>query len=220
MKYQESQTSCLFTLWSWLPTPSFDVPFEVTFILIFYLVNKIAQELVVSSVPTITTAILNWDSETSGWFMAGMGFSMLPVAMAISWLCKNREDRETLIVWSVACASFAIFLIDIPDVFDMVPIRYMIASVGLFASLNAVEGVIMSLLSKCISPAMARGTFNSGLLATEAGNIGRVIADMWLTYSASGFATDTMLNCLYIPTTFSLVVMLLAVYYRYEELAV
>ena len=46
------------------------------------------------------------------------------------------------------------------------PTQYVCGSVMIFVFLNALEGVIMSLLSKLVSPELARGTWNSGLLAT------------------------------------------------------
>lgn len=41
-------------------------------------------------------------------------------------------------------------------------VQYLLGSILLFAFLNAHEGVIMSLLSKLVSPELAKGTFNSG----------------------------------------------------------
>ena len=41
----------------------------------------------------------------------------------------------------------------------------------------------MSLLSKTIPKHWAKGLFNVGLLATEAGTLGRVFADVFITYS-------------------------------------
>lgn len=43
----------------------------------------------------------------------------------------------------------------------------------------------MSLLSKSVSKKMARGTFNSGLLATEAGTLGRAIGDLTVYFTLS-----------------------------------
>jgi hypothetical protein len=45
-------------------------------------------------------------------------------------------------------------------------LQYIIGSVLVFAFLNSLEGVIMSLLSKLVSPELAKGTFNSGSLTT------------------------------------------------------
>ena len=48
-----------------------------------------------------------------------------------------------------------------------------LASVLIYSSANALEGIVLSLFSKVISARLATGTFNSGFLATEAGTFGR-----------------------------------------------
>jgi hypothetical protein len=60
-------------------------------------------------------------------------------------------------------------------------LQYITGCVLLFISTNALEGPNMSLLSKTIPPSWSRGFFNVGLLATEAGTIGRAIGDAFLT---------------------------------------
>jgi hypothetical protein len=61
----------------------------------------------------------------------------------------------------------------------------------------------MSLLSKLISPELAKGTFNSGLLATEAGTFGRVLGDMSIVVFGGGLSSSPLLvNRLYLPLAF------------------
>lgn len=54
------------------------------------------------------------------------------------------------------------------------------------------------LLSKTIPPSLAKGILNAGLLATEAGTIGRVIGDIWFS-RATFMGLDHMLNKTFIP---------------------
>ena len=54
------------------------------------------------------------------------------------------------------------------------------------------------LLSKTIPPSLAKGILNAGLLATEAGTIGRVIGDIWFS-RATFMGLDHMLNRTFIP---------------------
>eukprot|EP00543_Licmophora_paradoxa_P004048 CAMPEP_0202450172 /NCGR_PEP_ID=MMETSP1360-20130828/8804_1 /ASSEMBLY_ACC=CAM_ASM_000848 /TAXON_ID=515479 /ORGANISM="Licmophora paradoxa, Strain CCMP2313" /LENGTH=83 /DNA_ID=CAMNT_0049068323 /DNA_START=266 /DNA_END=514 /DNA_ORIENTATION=+ len=56
----------------------------------------------------------------------------------------------------------------------------------------------MSLLSKTIPPIWAKGTFNSGLLATEAGTLGRAVGDFVIT-GAGLYGLDRMLNFTFGP---------------------
>jgi hypothetical protein len=63
--------------------------------------------------------------------------------------------------------------------------QYVLASVILFISATALEGPNMSLLSKTIPAEWSKGIFNVGLLATESGTFGRVLADVFLTFTGS-----------------------------------
>ena len=58
----------------------------------------------------------------------------------------------------------------------------------------------MSLLSKTVPTAWAKGTFNSGLLATEAGTFGRVIGDGFISVvSFLGSDDYDLVNSIFIP---------------------
>ena len=46
---------------------------EVAVILFIYLINKTGQEMIVSSVPCLSSQIFGWDSQRAGFFMATMG---------------------------------------------------------------------------------------------------------------------------------------------------
>lgn len=79
----------------------------------------------------------------------------------------------------------------------------------------------MSLLSKLVSPELAKGTFNSGLLATEAGTLGRVIGDMLISYFAV-MKSDAgeILNLLYAPLLVGVILCSLIICIYYERLSV
>lgn len=51
--------------------------------------------------------------------------------------------------------------------------RLSLASIVVYTTANALEGIVLSLFSKVISAKLATGVFNSGFLATEAGTFGR-----------------------------------------------
>ena len=78
---------------------------------------------------------------------------------------------------------------------------------------------MMAMLSKVVSPRLAKGTFNSGLLSTEAGTIGRVVGDMFITVTSSlrtlniyePSIVESLVNCLYGPIAVGLVVSILLV---------
>jgi hypothetical protein len=67
----------------------------------------------------------------------------------------------------------------------------------------------MSLLSKLVSPELARGTWNSGLLATEAGTFGRVVGDVMITaFSSSAAADVSLVSTLFSPIAIGLAVVI------------
>lgn len=125
-------------------------------------VNKTGQELVVSAVPTLSGEMFHWDTRTAGYFMAAMGALVLPANILVnSVVGKDAEDRSLVSYMNVLSLLSVIFLID-TNLIDYSVLQYVLGSSLLFAFLNAMEGVIMSLLSKIVSPELAKGTFNSG----------------------------------------------------------
>ncbi|KAG5539720.1 hypothetical protein RHGRI_020056 [Rhododendron griersonianum] len=70
--------------------------------------------------------------------------------------------------------------------------------VGVLLSFHVI-GVNLSLLSRVMSSRLSRGTYNGGLLSTEAGTIARVIADATITLA--GFLGESrLLNITLIPS--------------------
>ena len=49
---------------------------EVAVILFIYLINKTGQEMIVSSIPSLSSQIFGWDSQRAGFFMATMGVNI------------------------------------------------------------------------------------------------------------------------------------------------
>ncbi|RYH30903.1 hypothetical protein EON65_03910 [archaeon] len=94
----------------------------------------------------------------------------------------------------------------------------MLGTALIFTSLNALEGVIMSLLAKIISPELAQGTFNSGLLATEAGTFGRVVGDMLITMWGEQSQAGVLVNELFLPLGACLLGTVALVYQCYDRL--
>ena len=166
---------------------------EVVVILVIYLVNKVGQEMVVSSVPSLSLVLFGWDAQRCGFFMAAMGSLVLPFNIVVSKLAKDLEDRS-MMAWLNYLSLFSVvFILPMPFLLQYSSAQYVCGSIMIFVFLNALEGVIMSLLSKLVSPELARGTWNSGLLATEAGTFGRVVGDVMITAFSSSAAADTSL---------------------------
>lgn len=69
-----------------------------------------------------------------------------------------------------------------------------------------------------MSPELAKGTFNSGLLATEAGTLGRVFADMGITAIEASCQPENMVNRLYLPVIVLFAISIIVVLRFYDGL--
>ena len=57
----------------------------------------------------------------------------------------------------------------------------------------------MSLLSKSIPKRWAKGIFNAGFLATEAGTLSRSVGDIWITFAEHYFGAESLFDYLFVP---------------------
>ena len=87
----------------------------------------------------------------------------------------------------------------------------------IFLLIMSNTGVNLALLSRVMSSRLSRGTYNGGLLSTEAGTIARVIADGTITL-AGYLGRSMLLNVTLIPSLFICVVSIVATCYTYNSL--
>ena len=135
----------------------------------------------------------------------------------VAKLSQKYEDRELI------AAALLVMLVSVLGVIDYDPhtysvYQYIIFGVGIFLSTNGLEGINMSLLSKTIPNSWAKGTFNSGFLATEAGTFARSAGDALISAVAGIFGIDMLLNGLFAPMALLCIVSLLMVYFSYDKL--
>lgn len=166
-----------------LAQPSFceNVPTFVTFTV--YFVLKLALESILSSSAILTLFYFHWSGQVTGFFLACLGLLMLPANLVVAFLSRRYDDRELIrglvILMLVGCVG----VLSYSETYTVA--QYLIASVVIFVSTNALEGPNMSLLSKAIPLSWSKGFFNVGLLATEAGTAGRAVGDVLLTVCGS-----------------------------------
>jgi len=129
----------------------------------------------------------------------------------VSRLSQQYEDRELI------AAALVVMLISVLGIIDYLPnyskYQYIIFAIGIFISTNSLEGVNMSLLSKTIPKSWAKGTFNSGFLATEAGTLARSVGDVLISTVAG-----MLLNGLFTPMAVLCALTLLLVYVFYNQM--
>lgn len=183
--------------------------------LLIYFVLKLVLECLMSSTATITTFYFHWNVTRSGIFLAILGLIVFPANMAVAWLSRTYEDRAIIMGTQGIILVGNIGIISYSSSYSV--IQYIVFYVFIFLGANMLEGPNMALLSKTLPRQWARGTFNSGLLATEAGTFGRVVGDFLI--SAAGLVgLERVLNLTFVPTAVFVSAMLLVCWRLYPQL--
>ncbi|KAJ1428034.1 major facilitator superfamily domain-containing protein [Ochromonadaceae sp. CCMP2298] len=195
------------------------VTVEVMVILFLYLVNKMGQEMSVSSIPLITSSVFGWSQESAGYYMALVGALVLPVNIFVNSFVKDVEERDMVLRLTCCCVGGMLFVCNTYVLGEYTLLQYVLGTSLMFTCLNALEGIIMALLAKLISPELAKGTFNSGLLATEAGTLGRVVGDVLITVFGGTHSPEVLTNNLFLPLGVMLLLSLLLVLYYFDRLS-
>lgn len=189
-------------------------PVKVT--LLVYFMLKFATEMVISESNVVATYYFGWSTRSLAVYLALLGLTVLPVNIVVGNYISNMfEDRQLLIASEVlTClgilASFKFSL-------NYTVVQYIIGGFVTFVSAEVLEGVNLSLLSKVMSSRLARGTYNGGLLSTQAGTLARVSADLTITFV--GYAgMKNLLNITLLPSLLIGIISMFATWYTYNSL--
>jgi len=182
-----------------------------------YFVLKLVLEMLLSSTSTVTKYYFGWDSRLSGLFMAFMAMLMFPCNFFLAKLSQTFEDRE-LIVWALVLMLVSVVGILDYNADDYFVIQYIVFAIGIFLSTNSLEGPNMGLLSKTIPKSWAKGTFNSGFLATEAGTLARSVGDVLISFVAGTLGLGMVLNGMFVPMALLVGISLLLVRKFFNQL--
>lgn len=96
--------------------------------------------------------------------------------------------------------------------FSLLSLRSKISAIWLMT-----PGVNLSLLSRVMSSRLSRGTYNGGLLSTEAGTIARVITDVTITL-AGYLGQSRLLNATLLPSLLICIASIFATCRTYNSL--
>ncbi|XP_055809532.1 SPX domain-containing membrane protein At4g22990-like [Solanum dulcamara] len=193
-----------------LLTPSVKVQLFIYFML------KYAMEVLLSESSVVTTYYFSWSTGTVAIFLACLGLTVLPVNILVgSYISNIFEDRQILLASEImVCLGILLsFQVIIPY---SVP-QYVCSGLLMFVSAEVLEGVNLSLLSRVMSSRLSRGTYNGGLLSTEAGTIARVIADVTITL-AGYLGQSKLLNVTLLPSLLICIVSIFATCRTYNSL--
>jgi predicted MFS family arabinose efflux permease len=131
-----------------------------------YFVLKLVLECLLSSTATVTSFYFDWNVTKTGLLLAILGLLMFPANMVVAILSRRYQDREIILATEGIILVGTIGIIAYGSGENYSAVQYIAASVCCFLGTNMLEGPNMSLLSKTIPRSMAKGIFNSGLLAT------------------------------------------------------
>ncbi|KAJ0051325.1 hypothetical protein Pint_00324 [Pistacia integerrima] len=193
-----------------LLTPSVKVQLFVYFML------KYAMEILLAESSVITEYYFIWSTSSVAIFLASLGLTVLPVNIIVGNYISNMfEERQVLLASEImVCIGILLsFQILVPY---SVP-QYVGSALITFVAAEVLEGVNLSLLSRVMSSRLSRGTYNGGLLSTEAGTLARVIADGTITLS--GYLGESrLLNVTLIPSLFICISSIVATCFTYNSL--
>ncbi|KAK7256731.1 hypothetical protein RIF29_30189 [Crotalaria pallida] len=193
-----------------LLTPSVKVQLYVYFML------KYAMEIVLAESSLITEYYFDWSTSNVAIFLACVGLTVLPVNIVIgNYITNMFEERQVLLASEIMVCiglllSFHLFI-------SYSVTQYVGSALMTFVSAEVLEGVNLSLLSRMMSSRLSRGTYNGGLLSTEAGTLARVIADGTITISGY-FSESTLLNTTLLPALIICISSIIATCYSYNSL--
>ena len=135
---------------------------------------KVVQQGFLSSLSTFTIQLYGWSSSQSGLTLAVYGFSLIPLNLAVGKASDSVSDRTF--------SAVLLSIIGIGSAFCICSGRpmwlFFLGGAFVFMGSMTLEGSAMSLLSKVMPPSLANGTFNTGLLTTEAGGFGRLAGNL------------------------------------------
>ncbi|XP_047337589.1 SPX domain-containing membrane protein At4g22990-like [Impatiens glandulifera] len=184
--------------------------------LLIYFMLKYAMEILLSESSVITTYYFKWSTTDVAIFLACLGLTVLPVNIAVgSYISNIFEDRQILLVSEIFVCIGLILSFNIFVKYTI--LQYVCSGLIMFVAAEVLEGVNLSLLSRVMSSRLARGTYNGGLLSTEAGTIARVIADATITM-AGYLGESRLLNVTLLPSLVICVASIVATCRTYNSL--
>ncbi|RZC74335.1 hypothetical protein C5167_049811, partial [Papaver somniferum] len=184
--------------------------------LLIYFMLKYAMEILLSESSVVTTYYFSWSTSSVAIFLACLGITVLPVNIFVgSYVSNMFEDRQILL------ASEIMVCIGILSSFHIISPysapQYICSAFITFVFAEVLEGVNLALLSRVMSSRLARGTYNGGLLSTEAGTLARVIADVTITL-AGYLGQSSLLNVTLLPSLIICCGSIVATLYTYNSL--
>ncbi|KAG6482972.1 SPX domain-containing membrane protein OsI_21475-like isoform X1 [Zingiber officinale] len=166
--------------------------------LLIYFMLKYAMEILLSESSVVTSYYFKWSTGPVAIFLAVLGLTVLPVNAVVGTYISNMfEDRKILLGSEILVLLGILLSFKVTSTYT-VP-QYVSSALITFVAAEVLEGVNLNLLSQVMSSRLARGTYNGGLLSTEAGTLARVVADGTITL-AGYLGESRLLNVTLLPS--------------------
>ncbi|TVU12860.1 hypothetical protein EJB05_46525 [Eragrostis curvula] len=184
--------------------------------LLIYFMLKYAMEILLSESSVVTNHYFSWNTSAVAIFLAILGLTVLPVNAVVGTYISNMfEDRQLLMVSQITLLVGILFSFKVTSTYSA--IQYVGSALVTFVSAEVLEGVNLSLLSSVMSSRLSRGTYNGGLLSTEAGTLARVVADGTIT-AAGYLGIEKLLNVTLLPSLVICVASIACTFLTYNSL--
>ncbi|KMT06274.1 hypothetical protein BVRB_7g161990 [Beta vulgaris subsp. vulgaris] len=193
-----------------LLTPSIKVQ------LLIYFMLKYAMEILLAESSVITGYYFRWSTRSVALFLACLGLTVLPVNVLVGNYINNMFEERQVLLTSEVIVLIGIVLSFQVGVSYSVP-QYVISALITFVAAEVLEGVNLLLLSRVMSSRLSRGTYNGGLLSTEAGTLARVVADGTITL-AGLWGESTLLNTTLLPSLLICITSIVGTCFTYNSM--
>lgn len=179
-------------------------------------IGKFVLEILACSISMITMHRYDWSVKNIGTLSFVNGLLIMPISTFVGYLSQYYSDLTLLRGLLCSAITGTLLLIDFTDFFmnDMNwqqnynaghfaavgPKRYVIGIVLQFCSFQAAQSVLLSMMSKVVPLTLAKGTFNSGFIATAMATLARAVGNSFITVMAF-VSTRQLLNLLAVPSS-------------------
>uniref|UniRef100_A0ACD5Y032 Uncharacterized protein n=1 Tax=Avena sativa TaxID=4498 RepID=A0ACD5Y032_AVESA len=184
--------------------------------LLIYFMLKFSMEILLSESSVVTSYYFGWTTGTVAIFLATLGLTVLPINAVVGTYISNMfEDRQILVASEIVLLAGVLLSFNVASTYTAA--QYVCSALLTFVSAEVLEGVNLSLLSQVMPARLSRGTWNGGLLSTEAGTLARVAADGTITL-AGYLGQGMLLNVTLLPSLLICVASIAATLSTYNSL--
>ncbi|XP_040244427.1 SPX domain-containing membrane protein OsI_32082-like [Aegilops tauschii subsp. strangulata] len=167
--------------------------------LLIYFMLKFSMEILLSESSVVTSYYFGWNTSSVAVFLAALGLTVLPINAVVGTYISNMfEDRQILVASEAVLLAGVALSFHVPGT-AYTAAQYVCSALLTFVAAEVLEGVNLSLLSQVMPARLSRGTWNGGLLSTEAGTLARVAADGTITL-AGYLGQGALLNATLLPS--------------------